>query len=313
MTKIQKILLGVLAAQIVLILVIYWPKNEQAEAKVFLNFDVENVEQIQIEDAVDHLAISRSGETWVLPEIDEYPVKSDTVTSLLESIYEISIIDTVAQSASSQQTLKVAADNFEQKVTLVYQDGESTVVYFGTSPSTTNIHARLGDSNVSYLVSGISSYSLSTKPANWVDTVYQSFDADTVTKFEIVNGNGKYVFEKDAVDGEWLYQDMEEGETLNSDAITNIVAFVENLRMIEPLGKENQTVFGLDDPQVKVEIVLRQEDGTAENIQLMIGTANTAGDAFYMKTSQSDYHALLANTNAEKLMRFSEEQFIQTN
>src|SRR5512137_2324886 len=90
MTKRNWILVGVLAAQIVLMAVVFWPRARAAGRPgqaLFPGLQTDQIVKMTVTGADGKsVTLAKNGDAWVVPAADDYPVQADKVPPLLTKV-----------------------------------------------------------------------------------------------------------------------------------------------------------------------------------------------------------------------------------
>ena len=101
---------------VALVIVINQPKTV-ADEPLLTNLADEKVTSIQISDNENNsVTLEKVGGNWVLANSGNYPVLSENVTDLLESMRNIRTGRLVTNTKASHQRLEVEEDNFQRKI-----------------------------------------------------------------------------------------------------------------------------------------------------------------------------------------------------
>jgi len=307
MKRVHIILTGVLIVQIALGAFVYWPRSraQGAGELVFPDLSVDNVVSLTITDDVGKsIALQKVGDAWVLPEVDNYPVLSDSVNSILEKLIGLDTGRLVTRTGASHQPLKVADDDFVRKIDVETVDGQSYVLFLGTSPSYGAAHFRVAGQDEAYLTSKLSAWDVSTVSSSWVDTGYLSRSSDSLTKITLDNANGSFVFTKDP-EGNWVLAGVDSGQELNTAAVSNFVSQATNVTLQEPLGKEEQASYGLSEPLAVLTL-----EGNGDSVTLNVGALHPSDGSFVAKSSDSEYYVRLTQYAVSPLVDTTLQGFL---
>jgi hypothetical protein len=313
MNRTNRILAAVLALQIVLAVVIFWPRPAGSVAggeNLFAGLEADQIVQLTISDAMDrHIQLVKKLDAWVLPEADDYPALESRVSELVASIVELKADRLVAQTAASHKQLKVADDDFERRIAFELADGTAHTLYLGASPSYQVSHARADDRNEVYLVSGLLASGSGAQASNWVDTLYFSAPSDQIAALTLENANGKFEFEKDEA-GVWTMNGLAAEETLNEDNVKSLASRAASVRLIQPLGKIEKEDYGLQSPNAVLTVLTRDEAGNTETFTLRVGAQDEADKSYAVGSSASLYYVSVADYTATAFTEKTRDDFI---
>ncbi|MCA9932727.1 MAG: DUF4340 domain-containing protein [Ardenticatenaceae bacterium] len=311
MTKLQRILIGLLIVQVILAGVVLWPRGVAAVAKepLFPGLNADNVVRLTIAgNEGSSVELARQGDAWVLANGGDYPAIGESITAVIAKIAAAQTDRLVAQTAVSQKQLQVADDDFVRHVTLETSDGETFEFYMGSAPSTSTTHVRRAGEEATYLVANLNVWEISQLASSWVDTAYVELDEATVTAVTLQNANGTFTFHKTGPD-EWVMDDLAADETFNRGNFNLILNRGASLRLTRPLGKEAQPAYGMDTPQASLTLTV-ESDNASGVYTLDVGTALENGNAV-VKWSGSPYYAEVSPFTVENLLNFGRSDFLE--
>ncbi len=309
MNRRNQVLSILLAIQIVLAVVIFWPRSTVSGAEVgplLSDFKADDVVSLTITDSDgNHVALSKSSEGWALPEAGDYPADGEKVSSLLQKIGGIQTNRQVTRTESSHKRLKVADDDFVRLIELKLANGDNHQLYVGSSPQASATHIRADNRPETYLTGELASYEANATAARWIDTLYYTVPQTTTVTLTLKNENGEFEFERE--EEKWVMKGLSQDEKLNESNLTSLLEQVTSLRMVEPVGRQEEDWFGLDQPQAIV--TLKTED--AQVYDLRIGAKDEANNNYVAKWSESPYYVQVAEYTANNFIDKTREDFIE--
>ena len=309
MSKIQKYLLAILGLQIILILVVFLLQRPVAASNnlIFPDLKVETVTTIEISDSGGNLvSIEKQGEQWVLPLQDDFPVNAEIIQQLVEKLATVRDNRLVTRSEASHDRLSISNENFERKVEITF-NGNKEIIYFGSSPATSNIHFRLNGKPEVYLTNALTSSEISTSISNWVDTVIYQISSNSVKRIEISNNADDFIFEPDA-ESVWSAQPIEVGNQFDQSKWSSLLTGFTTLRFVEPVSKSEKPEFGFDTPQAVMDIEYSNDTGETKSGKLVIGNQDEKGN-YYLKWTESEYIYLISSYNAERFVNLTADDY----
>ena len=309
MNKTQKYLLAALVLQVILIVVVFILQRPVSASNNLLFPDLKGdaVTAITISDSTGKsVSLEKQGDQWILPLQDGYPVKPETVQQLLEKLATIRDNRLVTRAEASHARLHISNDNFERKVELTLK-GSKEVIYFGSSPATSNIHFRLDGKPEVYLTNTLTTTQLSTSISSWVDPILFLIPGSAVQKIQISNNTDVFTFEPDA-DSTWLAQPVEAGFQFDQSKWSSLLSGFTNLRFVEPVSKPEKAEYGFEKPQARMQIEFSDENGETKSGELVIGNQDKAGN-YYAKWTDSAYVTLISSYNAERFVNLAADDY----
>ncbi len=308
MKRTQQILAAILVLQLIITGVVFWPKPAATTGEgepLFPDLSAEDIVALSItDDQGEEIQLEKSGESWVLPEADDYPAMASTITPVLGNILALDTGSLVAETAASHKQLQVAEDDFMRRIIFETADEETHTVYLGSAPRFSAAHFRLAGEDETYLTTDLTSWDLDPRVANWVDATYVSVPQAEVAEITVDNANGTFSLIKDEA-GAWTLADLAEDEQVSESDVTNVVNKATSMVMVRPLGTSAQASYGLDDPAASVTLKTADDTITTNIAPQAEGETNVV-----VKTSNSDYYVRVAYANVKPLIEFAREDFL---
>ena len=303
----HQILAAILIAQIVLSAVVFWPKPSTAGQRepLFPDLEPDDVTALTIEDVEGNtLKLEKATGDWVLPEADQYPVRSATVTDFLNKLTALTTGRLVTSSDTSHRRLQVAPNDFLRRVVFETSEGKEETLYLGSSPQYGSTHFRLEGQSDTLLTNELSTWDVRATANAWIDTQYQSVTQSDVNQITLQNAQGTFVFER-LDDENWTMADLAEGETLNQTQARSVLRRASRVTTKKPLGKEERASYEMDDP--KAVVTLETADRT---VTLRVGAKDADEASYVVKSSESDYYVHVAEASLTTLVQSDREAFL---
>jgi hypothetical protein len=307
MSRLNQILIALLVVQIALVAYVFWPRpTAQAEGGPLVSgFNAAEVVSLTISDGDGHrVALAKSGDGWVLPEAGDFPVKADSVTPFLDKIGALKTNRLVTQTESSHRRLQVAPDEFNRLVEISLADGSSHKLFIGSSAGAGATHVRADDQPQVYLTADLTGWDANAQASAWIDTLYFTLPQTATVALTLENQNGRFEFDKTG--DSWSMAGLAAGETLKSDEVTRLVNLASTVRLAEPIGRTEQTDFGLAEPLAVVTLKTADSDYT-----LHVGTKNSDTNNYVIKASNSPYYVWVAETTVNDFVTRSRADFVE--
>lgn len=160
-------LLGLLAAQLVLVAITWWPAETPSRpAGPLLSFSAAAVDQIRISDGSDTVVLRRLENAWRLGQPNGPAADADRVASLLATLGRLRGDWPVAASESSHARFEVADDQYLRRVELFAGEARLAALRVGRSPGLGQAYVRVGEQTRVYPAE-ISVFELGVKDADW--------------------------------------------------------------------------------------------------------------------------------------------------
>jgi hypothetical protein len=312
MNRTNRILAAILAVQIVLVAVAFWPRPASVAGgeSLLASLEAEQITRLTISDETgNQVQLAKEMGSWVLPEADNYPCTENKVPEFLEKIVALKTNRLVTQTPASHKRLKVADDDFERRIELELADGTIHSLYSGTSPSYGVSHVRVAGQNEVYLAS-LSASEAGVNASNWVDTLYFSVAQDQVVALTVENANGRFEFKKDEA-GTWTMKDLAADETLNENNVKSLVSRVSSVQMIRPLGRTEQDDYGLKEPNAIVTFETRDGEGNAKAYTIRVGAKSDEDNSYVVISSESPYYVRVSEYTVKDFVEKARDGFLE--
>jgi len=305
----HQILAGILIVQVVLSVLVFLPRPSTAGQRepLFPDLKAGDISALTIEDAQGNVVkLKKATGEWVLPEAGDYPVRAEDVNSFLEKLVALTTGRLVTSSDTSHRRLQVSPDEFARRISFEASDGTEHTVYLGSSPQYGSAHFRLDGQSETYLTSDLSTLDVNATVSTWIDPTYPTAAQEEVNRMTLENANGAFVFEREGEDT-WTFADLSEDETLDTAQVTALVRRASSVRMREPLGTEESPSYGMEDPNAVV--TLETEEKT---VTLRVGAKDSDDAGYIVKSSESDYYVVVADTSVSPLVENGRDAFLKT-
>jgi hypothetical protein len=312
MSRTNQILAAVLAIQIVLVAVVFWPNPASVAGgeSLLAGLEAEQITQLTISDGTgSQIKLANELGSWVLPEADDYPCTANKVPEFLEKMVALKTNRLVTQTPASHKRLKVADDAFERRIELELADGTTHRLYLGSSPSYGASHVRADGQDEVYLASLLAS-DAGAFASNWIDTLYFSVTQDQIVALTLENNNGRFEFEKDDA-GTWTMKGLAADETLNENNVTGLASRVASLRMLRPLGKTERDDYGLKEPNAVVTVETRDGEGNTKAYTIRVGAKSDEDNSYVMISSESLYYVRVSEYTVKDFVERTRDDFLE--
>lgn len=304
----NRILAGILIFQIILSVVVFWPRSATTGASepLFSGLEAGDIVALTITDADDNsIQLRKTDEGWVLPDADDYPAQTDKITPLLDKIVGLTTGRLVTRTEASHKRLQVAPDDFMRRIDFETADGAKHTLYLGSSPKYGATHFRVDGQSETYLTSELSTWETKAEAASWVDTAYLNIPQDDIIKMTLENTNGTFTFTKDD-EGAWTMDGLAADETLDETKVTDSIRRAASVNMTNPLGKEEKAAYGMDEPNVVV--TLKTDEKT---ITLRVGAQDPTDKSYVVISSESPYYVRVSEYSVKSLVENTRDDFLQ--
>lgn len=270
MTRTQKQLLGLLAVQLVLIILFRSPFSG-ASGSVALKpllpelqaFTPARIELFGADE--DKVTLIRRGEGWGLEELGGFPADANKVDDLVQKLRDLQVRRPVVSSSRYHEAFKVADDTHEGRVKL-FDDGADDArvdLLLGTSANYRSLHVRSHGEDPVYEVRDLATYDVRAKPGNWADREFVDVPEAELSGVVVSNAAGSFELVRD--DDGWSAAGGD--IVLDQDKVSTLVRSVSSLRLAEPLGPVG--VDGAEPADAALTVTLRW--GSGEELVYWIG------------------------------------------
>jgi hypothetical protein len=314
MSRRNQILTVVLAVQIALAVLVFWPLVFPASAEtapLFGAITTKDIVTLTVQDKDGKsVELTRQGEEWVVPKAGDYPADKSKVEAFLDKIAGLKTNPLVTRTSASHQRLQVADTDYVRRVDFKSADGNTHALFIGSAPSGGSTHVRAGGQDEVYLARDLSSFDASNDVTAWINPVYLTVTQDSVVSLTLQNANGTFEFEK-PVSGTWTLKGLATGEELDADSPTSLLAPIASLRMTRPLGKEAKPEYGLEQPAAVVSLTTKDDSGSTKTVTLRIGAKDSTDNSYSVISSESSYYVRVANFSVEDLVTKTRDGFLK--
>lgn len=315
MNSLNKILMGLLGLQVVLLLGMTLGGSEDrlalAEAvEILPGLEAAKVTTVEIfgpsqdGDAQERVKLARKGDDWVLPEKDDFTVKGQEVEGLLSKVASLRSRNRVLTGPTYHEKLEVSDEAYRRKIVLS-SGGEEKTLFVGTSPRFKNVHVRAAGEDAVYQVGELSESDAGSRAWNWVDRTYVKVAKDELWSIALENEHGKIQLDKDPTSGAWAVLGMK--KPVDDTKVDGLVADVGDIGLEAPVGRSPPD--GADLGQVATVTVVTGTSTiagtpppTTETLTIQIGQKVGDSDRRYVKASSSEYVAEVAEWELKKLI-----------
>jgi hypothetical protein len=308
----NQILAGILVIQIVLSVIVLWPRPTSAveseplfPALVNGNGASDIVALSITDNEGNTTTLRRVTGNWVLPDADDYPAQESKITALLEKIVALDTSRLVTRTDASHKRLQVDEDDFVRRIEFETADGARHTLYLGSSPRYGATHFRLDAQSETFLTNEITAWDTNGTPSSWVDTTYLNIPQDQVTKWTLENANGTFIFTKDEEDN-WTMDGLAEDETLAETGVTAALRQAVFLNLITPLGKEDLATYGMDEPKAVATV-----ETADQVVTLRVGAQDPDDNSYTVISSESPYYVQVSEFSVQNLVENTRDDFLE--
>jgi hypothetical protein len=237
------------------------------------------------------VVLAKAGDAWQLPDEGNFPADKARAGTLVRTLEGLKEGAPVATTSDALARFKVGADRYERRVTLAAGSKTLATLYFGTSPSMREIHARRSGQRDVYSVA-FASYQVPAKADEWEDKAVLQLPKQDIASIDVA---GLHILRTpgptpratalaaaspaaptpaakaasampgstaspakapvEAARPEWEANGLPKGESLSTEAADKLAGLIANLRIGSVLGKDAPADAGLDKPELEISLV----------------------------------------------------------
>ncbi len=171
MNRSSNILTLVLVCQLLLVAMVFWPVNNEAEDTAghpLLDLQAEAIDRIIIADGTTSVVLARQGDNWRLPNYHALPVDRQKLKRSLHDLPALARGWPVTGSVTAANRFEVAEDTFQRQVEYFGNEESAGSLYLGTSPGFRKVHTRIAGNDAVYAVE-FNTFDLPATGAQWLD------------------------------------------------------------------------------------------------------------------------------------------------
>lgn len=188
MEKILGILGVILALVFVSAVVLTTYESGKRDAKkniAMFEIAPEAVDRIRVAgpDGAEALIV-RTGEGWILPDLDDFPADARKVDDALTRLLKVKANRPVGSSEAELIAFKLAGDDFERRITLANGDRILAMLYLGTPQGPRQVHARRADQGTAYDID-FGLYDAPADGAEWIDKAVLQVPLGDIAAIEV--------------------------------------------------------------------------------------------------------------------------------
>lgn len=171
MNRISHLLTLALAAQLLLVAALFWPRENPGESDAhtaLIALEPAEIDRIVVSSGDDSLLLRRDGARWTMPDYHQLPVQQSRLDRVLLDLPAMLRGWPVASSATATERFEVAPGNFQRR--LEYYSGEDSrgALFIGTSPGFRKVHVSPADDESVYAVE-FNTFEVPLAPGEWLD------------------------------------------------------------------------------------------------------------------------------------------------
>ena len=239
-------LLLILIIQFFITASLLWPDKESANLRTdqtLVAFSASTVDKIRIGDEFDNeVLLIKSGEQWLLPDLENLPADSVKVRALIQSVSGEQETGAIAHSPAARQRFQVADYYYQRRLTLFSAGQALDTLYLGTSPRFRKVHARNDRQNAIYSIT-LSAFETAATNGAWLESRLLQVRAPLRIDTDFYNLS----FES----GRWL---SGTGRVPNDTELEGLISTLKSLQIDGVAGEELQHELSAVEPDLVMAI-----------------------------------------------------------
>jgi Domain of unknown function (DUF4340) len=150
------------------------------------------------------LELRREGDsaTWTLSSHWDFPARDGAAEELVSMLVALQTTGPVVTSDIRHDQLEVAANHYRRKVVIETEDGKTRVLLVGKPSRARQTFVRIDGQSQVHAVSDISEAGLDILPSAWIESSFLLLQSRDVAYMSVRNQNGFYEFQRNEL-GRW--------------------------------------------------------------------------------------------------------------
>lgn len=204
------------------------------------------------------VVLAQAKGSWQLPDLGNFPADQTRVKSFVAALGKLHEGAPVATTQDALSRFKVGASNFERRVTLASAGKPVGTVYFGTSPSMREIHARRDGQHEVYSVQ-FASWQMPAKASAWEDKTLLQIPVKDITGIDVAGLHLVHAEEKGGGHAKvaWQATGLGSGEALDQTAAASLAGALADLEFDHVLTGAPSAESGLASPALVLTVTRR--------------------------------------------------------
>lgn len=277
------------------------------EKKIF-QFETDDVKGIKLDSVDIRWDAEKAEEEWFLKSpVDSLAEKSD-ITSLLSSLSDLKAKEFVSEEKNEEEMKKFMLDAPAHTVTL-QMPLKNQEVTFLIQKSEDKLYATTSLSPKIVEVEDTILSKLEKDPLEMREKEVADFYAWEVNKVSLERGDLRFTVAEDEEEDKWHFE-SEENEEADKDKIEEFVRKIEALEAEEFIDPPlDLTEFGLEPPQAKVTIWIKEDEEKTKEVTVLIG--NTIEEKTEKEVKDKEETAVEETGETEEEEEVKESVFIK--
>lgn len=239
----------------------------------------DDVDKISITNAdKGEVVLEKKGDKWEVTKPVQAAASQTNVKSLLDNLKELKAKEIISANPSEDTKKEYQFEPSKAVHVVTYKGGEKKLdATFGKSGARGQMAMVDGKPGI-YAVSGYSSYLYAREVKGWRDTKIFEFDDANVVGFAVENKHGPFSFTKgEKWAGTFKGKPI---ERFDEEKVKDALRALKNLNADDFADGKNQAETGLDNPEGKATVTLKDGAGT---YVLKVGKVSSGTSHYAMK------------------------------
>ncbi len=280
MKRLNIILAGVLAAQVLLAGVLLWNAQRYMLIKPgqpLVVFARDKVDTIVIDTPEeDSITLRKGAEGWTLPSREGFPADASKVDGFLVALSDLRPRLPVAVTEGADRRFHVGAADFERRITLKHGEDALTTLYLGDSAGPKQVFARSETGKAVYEIA-FQLWQASTEADQWMDRNFLQQKPRDIVRIDLPS------FTLQRKDDKWQLAGLSNGTDTDVEQAVRIVDRLANLTFEDVQGKVDKSDSA---PVPELNYTLTLKNG--HTVEYRFSKA-AQGDDYLLRTSVDDY------------------------
>jgi len=301
MKKTHKILIGILALQIIIFAASFATRDNLGKFQSDQNLiplATTSIDKIQIEDKAEKTTLVKKNGQWIIPDDNDFPANQTKIDDLLAELKDLKTSWPVGSTFVAAKQFKTSEDDFNKKVFIYEKDKVIAKLFVGSSPGFKKVHMRIDDEKNTYAVA-FQQHKLQTKSQNWRNTDLLKVQKADISKITLND------FELQQKNEAWKLNTLADTEEMEPKEVDKLIDKITNLTFNDVLGTEDKKEYGLSKPVMAFKISSDKKDISYE-------VAGPYEENFFvLKTSTLPYYFKVNKAQIEDLQGFKRASIVQ--
>lgn len=221
---------GLLAAQVALGLLTWWPSSTAVVSPVpLLPGGVGDLARMEIQGGAtsDPVILEREGEVWHLTSEHGFPADASKVSKVLEGLEALTLGSPIATRDTSHDALGVSREEARRIVTWTTKEGDATTAYLSAA-GRDRVNLRREGEDAVYASRGMGVFTLRDDARGYLPNRAVDVSPDTLQRFTLARPDRTLTFIRET-DTQWAIEGTE--DQVASEALADLMKKALSLRL----------------------------------------------------------------------------------